>query len=280
MLETSRDLTPAEYRLFRDLVYEHSGIELGARKMQLVRSRLARRVRAGGFASFGEYYRYVRADASGGELTRLIDAISTNTTHLFREARHFEFLRDRLREWTAPQATPRSTTIRIWSAACSSGEEPYSIAITAAEALGERNAHTVKILATDISTAMLERARGGVFRPDRIGATPPEIVAKYFSRSQRNERVEFTIRDDVRRMITFSQFNLMSAAFPFRNPFDVIFCRNVMMYFDHSTQEKLVRRFARHLRPGGYLLIGHAESLSGRSHPFKYVAPTTYQMPG
>jgi len=278
MITEAKDLTKREYQLIAALVYEKSGINLGDQKMQLVRTRLNKRLREGNFRTFREYYQFVKEDESGRELTALIDAISTNTTHLFRENKHFEFLAERFDEWLSPEARRREP-IRIWSAGCSSGEEPYSIAITAREALERNRRGQVKILATDISTRVLAKAQEGVFDAERLATVPKSYRRKYFQRKGPRDAERFEIVPAVRELITFARFNLMTPQFPFRNPFDVIFCRNVMIYFDKPTQEGLVRRYAHALRPGGYLLIGHSESLNSISHELAYVAPTIYRKP-
>jgi chemotaxis protein methyltransferase CheR len=280
LVDDVRELTPEEYELFRALVYRHSGINLGSQKMQLVRARLGKRLRAGGFTSYRQYYDFVRGDRTGQELTLLIDAISTNTTHLFRESQHFEFLAATIRRWTDPPSGRRRTPIRIWSAGCSSGEEPYSIAMTVDDLLRERPGVLFKILATDISTRMLERARVGIFPADRLANVPPEFKHRYFVRLQQAGETCFQIVPALRESVRFARFNLMEERFPFRNRFDVIFCRNVMIYFDRPTQERLVASLDKVLCPGGYLLIGHSESLSSISHRLTYVRPTVYQKPG
>ena len=278
MIGEAQDLSKKEYQLIRTLVYKQSGINLGEQKMQLVRSRLNKLLRAGNFRSFREYYQHVQADTSGRELATLIDAISTNTTHLFRENRHFEFLTEWLNEWMGPGGR-RGKPVRIWSAGCSSGEEPYSIAITAREAMERHSGARVKILATDISTRVLEKAQQGVFAPDRLATVPKGYRGKYFRRTGTRAAPSFEIVAPVRELIQFARFNLMTPQFPFRNPFDVIFCRNVMIYFDAATQQGLVQRYTRALRPGGFLLIGHSESLNSISHKLAYVAPTVYRKP-
>lgn len=278
LAEVIRDLTHAEYELFRKLVYAQSGINLGSEKKQLVRARLGRLLRRGQFRSYRAYYDHVKNDASGQELCELLDAISTNTTHLFREKAHFDFLQTALRRWTQTGADRAArSTIRIWSAACSSGEEPHSIAMTAHDALRASPSVQVKLLATDISTKMLERARVARYEPHRVGTVPPPFQERYFRRVRQGATEWLELVPELQRLITFSRFNLMSEQFPFRHSFDVIFCRNVMIYFDRPTQQTLVNKFARHLRPGGFLLIGHSESLNSIQHPLKYVRPTIYE---
>ena len=275
-----RDLTREEYELFRKLVYELAGINLGEQKMQLVRARLGKRLRAGGFRSYREYYEFVRQDSTGNELVQLLDAIATNTTHLFREKQHFDFLAERLRAWIDDRAwrSRNGSEARIWSAACSSGEEPHSLAMTADDALRGTGV-TFRILATDLSTRMLERAGLAVYEPHRLGTVPEAYRNRYFARVSVDGRPALQVVPELRRAITFSRLNLMAERFPFRHGFHFIFCRNVMIYFDRPTQQTLVNKLAGHVRPGGYLIIGHSESLNGIPHPFNYVRPTIYQKP-
>ena len=272
------DLTPKEYELFRKLVYGKSGINLGDNKMALVRARLAKRLRALGIEKFTDYYTLVEQDTSGHELSLLLDAISTNTTYLFREIEHFRFLRNLMRAGTSdPAWRQRHGTIRVWSAACSSGDEPYSIAMVMDDALASCRDLNWKILATDISTKMLAQASAGTFSGERVGHVPPAYKQRYLRRRFDKDGEAHDVAPALKDHIRFARFNLMTPNFPFRNPFDVIFCRNVMIYFDKPTQAGLIHRFARHLRPGGYLLIGHSESLSGMNQPLTYVQPTIYK---
>ena len=273
-----RDLTRDDYELFRRLVYAQSGINLGEHKMQLVRARLGKRVRQGGFNSFRDYYRHVEQDPTGEELCRLLDAISTNTTHLFRESRHFALLGQITRRWAEDRMWRRDhSTLRIWSAACSSGEEPYSIAMTAHDALIPYPGLELKVLATDLSVRMLSRAKLGLYEAHRVGTVPPDFQKRYFQAVREDEQVMLQVVPELRQTITFSRFNLMSPTFPFRHGFDVIFCRNVMIYFDRSTQQTLVTKLIGQLHEGGYLMIGHSESLNNVEHPLQYVEPTVYQ---
>ena len=276
--DSVQELTRREYELFRALIYEQCGINLGQQKMQLVRARLGKRLRAGGFRSYREYYEFVRNDPTRSELVHLIDAISTNTTHLFREGRHFEFLARTVRRWMEAEP-PRPLPIRIWSAGCSSGEEAYSIAMTMDDLLRCCPRLQFKILATDISTRMLERARRGVYPPDRLANVPAEFRRRYFLRIVEDGEPLAQVRPELRRAVRFARLNLVNEPFPFRNGFDVIFCRNVMIYFDRPTQQALVSKFTAALNPGGYLLIGHSESLNNTQHALRYVMPTVYAKP-
>jgi chemotaxis protein methyltransferase CheR len=274
----TQDLTREEYELFRRLVYAKSGINLGDQKMQLVRARLGKRVRSGGFPSFRDYYDYVERDRTGEELCRLLDAISTNTTHLFREIRHFNFLHDTLKQWLDSKGwRAGNDSLRIWSAGCSSGEEPYSVAMVAHAVLAGHPSIGLRILATDLSVQMLSRARLGLFEAHRVGTVPPEYKNRYLQKVSQDGQLMLQVVPELRQTIKFSRFNLMSDRFPFRHGFHIIFCRNVMIYFDRATQETLVNKYADHLLPGGYLMIGHSESLNGLRHPLSYVEPTVYR---
>lgn len=278
MIAEVQDLTKHDYELIRRLVYSESGINLGEEKMTLVRARLGKRVRLGKFKSFREYYEHVQRDSSGEELTDLLDAISTNTTHLFREQRHFRFLEETIAKWLGDRAwCAANSVLRIWSAGCSSGEEPHSIAMVAHEALRNHPKITPKILATDLSVRMLSRAKLGLYDPHRVGTVPADYKHRYFQKVQCDDRPMLQLIPELRRLITFARFNLMTPAFPFRHGFHIIFCRNVMIYFDRPTQQSLVHRFAAHLQGGGCLLIGHSESLNGIDHPLAYVEPTVYR---
>lgn len=272
-----QDLTAEEYEHIRRLVYAQSGINLGEHKIQLVRARLGRLVRAGGFKSFRAYCDYVEQDATGERMCALLDAISTNTTHLFREARHFQVLANVIRDWAEDRAWRGDhSTLRIWSAACSSGEEPHSLAMVAHHALTPYPDMRLKILATDISTRMLARARAGLYEPHRVGTVPAEYRDQYFREVSHEGSLYLQVAPELREAITFARFNLMNPRFGFRYGFDVIFCRNVMIYFDRPTQQSLITRLAGQLHAGGYLMVGHSESLNGIQHNLSYVEPSVY----
>ncbi len=276
-IEECSDLTKEDYELFRRLVYAKSGINLGDSKQQLVRARLGKRVREGGFASFRAYYEHVKNDSTGEELQKLLDSISTNTTHLFREKRHFDFLHRLVKNWAEDrQWRNRHSVLRVWSAACSSGEEPHSLAMTVHDALRGTNLKA-RILATDLSTKVLRQAQVGVYDTHKVGTVPAEYRSRYFRQIRCDGQVCLELSTEIREMITFCRFNLMTPSFPFKNGFHVVFCRNVMIYFDRPTQEGLVNRIERHLHPDGHLMIGHSESLNGVNHALKYVEPTIYR---
>ncbi len=274
----TQDLTRRDYDRIRRLVYEKSGINLGEHKMQLVRARLGKRLRTSGFKSFREYFNHVQRDATGTELALLLDAITTNTTHLFRELRHFKLLKKIITAWTDDRSWRHThSVLRIWSAACSSGEEPHSIAMVAHDALLRHPGIQLKILATDLSKKVLARARLGLYDTHRVGTVPPEYRTRYFRRVRHEGEVMLQVVPAARQVITFARFNLMTPTFGFKHGFDIIFCRNVMIYFDRRTQHVLINKMSRHLHAGGYLMIGHSESLNSIDHPLTYVEPSVYR---
>ncbi len=254
------------------LAYEQFGLDLREGKEGLISSRLGKPMRARGIESLEKYCAFVQADRSGEALTELIDALTTNHTSFFRESKHFDFLQE-----VAFPAWRRLRNIQIWSAACSSGEEPYSLAMTMLEHLGPEGAGA-QILATDISTRVLLTAAKGLYPEDSFPKPLPGWLTKYLLRGRGSFEGWFQVKPNVRRMIQFEQVNLIRPI-PTRPLFAAIFCRNVMIYFDRATQEQVVNRLAAFLEPGGYLFVGHSESLSGVRHSLEYVRPATYRKP-
>lgn len=277
MLATTEQIvSEAEFRQISDLVYRHCRINLHDGKKELVRARLAKRMRSGGFTNVGAYIEHVLADASGAEFTGLIDSLSTNLTSFFREVAHFNYLKAQfLPALVARKRKQGTSRILAWSAGCSSGEEPYSLAMLLSDELPAGDGWDVRILATDISTRVLDIARAGNYPAARVQSVPPPQRQQYLSASRRNGAALYTVTPEVRRLVRFRHLNLMDA-WPFSGPFDFIFCRNVMIYFDKPTQEKLVNRYHEVLRSGGLLFTGHSESLTGIAHRFRYVEPTIY----
>lgn len=264
-----------EFQRFRKLIYEESGISLSEQKRSLLVSRLSKRLRELGVATFAEYYDRLMEDANREEFTRMLDLISTNKTDFFREPGHFDFLRERI----LPELEPVKR-IRIWSSACSTGEEPYTIAITLYEAVQVPAQWEFHILASDLSTRVLAKAAAGIYDSERVADVPEDVVRRHFLRGRGNSTGLVKVKSHLASIIRFRRINLMDEPFPIKTPLDLIFCRNVMIYFDRPTQEKLVNRFHRYLKPGGYLFIGHSESLQWVQHPFKSLAPTIYQKQG
>jgi chemotaxis protein methyltransferase CheR len=275
------ELSADQYDLVRTLVYERSGINLGPNRQQLVQARLAKRLRRREPNDLANYFRKLKENPTGEEISALIDVISTNTTQFFRESDHFEFLAGSIEHrLTRGHWQRMNDTIRIWCAACSTGEEAYSVAMTVASLLERYQRVRVKILATDISTKALAVAESGRYEDKKIDVVPPGFREKYFITVPSNKSPQVEVASSLKQMITFKQFNLMEKDYPFRFGFDYIFCRNVMIYFDRRTQQAVVEKLSQQLRPGGYLLVGHSESLNRISHNLKYVEPTIYQVEG
>lgn len=269
-------LTDAEFERISAMVYDYCGINLHDGKKELVRSRLAKMLRQRSLENFSQYIAAVANDASGQAMSELIDSISTNLTSFFREPIHFDYLANSyLPQLLARKQADNQHRLRAWSAGCSSGEEPYSIAITLLESLPKTDRWDVKLLATDISTRILSRAREGIYEQERIEPVPAALKNRYLLPRSRKGRKYFEVAGGIRQITVFKYLNLMQE-WPFRGPFDFIFCRNVMIYFDKETQQRLINRFWQALAPQGILFTGHSESLTGIRHNFRYVQPTIY----
>jgi chemotaxis protein methyltransferase CheR len=263
-------LTDGDLQALATLVYERAGILLHDGKRALVTARLQKRVRAGGFDNFRDYVTFVQADPTGDEVVALLDAIATNHTSFYREPQHFELLASTI----APAMGPAG--LDFWSAACSSGEEPYSIAMTIADALGADPMSRARIFASDLSTKALRTARGGVYTMDRVDGLPREALKRHFEKGLGAHAGLVRVHPRLLAAVTFERLNLLEIGDLGRR-FDVIFCRNVMIYFDRKTQQKVVSMLERHLKPGGWLLISHSESLNGIEHGLQWVAPAVYK---
>jgi chemotaxis protein methyltransferase CheR len=275
----------ADFQLVRSVVYNHCGISFSEDKMALVQARITKQMRASGFSSAKEYLQRVIADQTGSIFSEFIDAISTNLTCFFREEEHFKYLSDTvLPAMLARKQRAGSGQILSWSAACSSGEEPYSMAITLLEAVDRApigpKTWDIRILATDISTKMLAAARTGVYKESALSAVRPTFRARYFTETFETDNGVRLVRvaPALRELVRLRHLNLIDT-WPFKGPFDFIFCRNVMIYFDKPTQEKLIERFWNCLRPGGLLFTGHSESLMCIAHRFSSCQASIYQKP-
>jgi chemotaxis protein methyltransferase CheR len=262
-------LSAAEFEQVRRLAHRHFGLDLKEGKQALVEARLAKPLRRRGFASYKQYCEHVEADSTGEALAELANALTTNFTSFMREPAHFEFLR----ETVVPGLPPRGP-VEVWSAACSSGEEPYSILFTLLEAMPGAD---VRLFATDISTKVLTAAAEGIYSTEATDALPDAWRRRYFLRGNGRYEGKLRVKPEYRARVEFRRLNLLSGELPSRN-FPVVFCRNVMIYFDKPTQETVVRRLSSRLAPGGHLLIGHSESLAGVAHGLEYVRPATYRM--
>lgn len=269
-----RPLSARELRAIVELVRERSGIALHEGKAALVTARLQKRLRATGCGSFTEYLDRLEGDDGEEELVRLLDAITTNHTSFFREPEHFEVLATRVvQEWLARR---HSRGFEVWSAACATGEEAYSIAITLWEALPDAERRRLRIFASDLSTRALGTARKGIYRADRVREVPGLLQRRHLERGHGPHEGKVRIRAHIRHTVDVAQVNLVEAADIGRR-FPVIFCRNVLIYFDRPVQQRVVSMLERHLDPGGYLFIAHSESLNGIAHDLEWVAPAVYR---
>lgn len=274
---TPSTLTPALFDKLREFIYEQTAISLSERKFSLVQSRLQRRLKALNLESFDAYYRHITSGHNNDEIALLIDAISTNVTSFFREEAQWVFLennREQLVKWYQSKGK-----LRIWSSACSSGQEPYSIAMFLLEHLRDAASMDIKILATDISGDILTKAMAGVYSEKEIGDMSPIYREKYFIREKVNAKVQYRIAPAVKKMVLFRQFNLTRGDFSMFNKtdFDVIFCRNVMIYFDAPTKKDLFQNFHNILRPQTWFFLGHSESMTGDMlKQFKMQKPSIY----
>jgi chemotaxis protein methyltransferase CheR len=265
----------SEFEFIRHLVYEQSRINIGPDKRELVSARLGKRLRATNLPDVGAYCKLLRSPAAEQEVADLIDVISTNHTFFFRENAHFEFMRKRiLPEIRTSTRTAAGTPFNVWSAACSTGEEPFSIAITLADHLKDRPWH---ILATDISHRVLAVAEAATYRDETVKSISADLIQLHFQKGFGPEAGKVRLRKPLRDRVSFQQLNLLKGDPDATEPFQLIFCRNVMIYFDRATQEELVARLTRFLAPGGYLFVGHAESLTNLRHTLTPVQAAVYQ---
>jgi len=265
-----------EFTFLRDFVYKHCGIVLGEHKRQLVQGRLLRRLRALRLSGFAQYVELLRNDPEA-ELGELASAISTNVTAFFREVHHYDLLVDELLPRWLEAKKRDGSRLRIWSAGCSSGEEPYALAMVLAEALEKSGSGVdAKILATDLSPQALEAARLGEYPLDRLSGVSDARRSRWFQRGEGAYQGLARIHPRLRELVTIQPLNLLHE-WPMKGPFDAIFCRNVVIYFDKPTKQRLFERYAGMLPPGGYLFLGHSESMYGLSDAFELVGRTVYR---
>ena len=264
-----------EKKLFnkiRKMVYAKSGINISEKKKALVSSRTRKRMRKLQIDDYSQYFDYLEHDDSGKELVKFLDVISTNVTHFFRESEHFTFLEKVVKKNIANG----QKKFRFWSAACSSGEEPYTMALTLSETISDK-AVDIKILATDISTEVLATAMNGIYSKKKVKPINKKLLNKYFIKQNNNGRgEEYKVKQMLKKMILFRRMNLSETPFPLNKQMDMIFCRNVMIYFDQYHRERLLNELYRLLKPGGYLITGHSESITGINQNFQVVRPSIY----
>jgi chemotaxis protein methyltransferase CheR len=272
-----REMTDTEFRRLGDFIHQRCGIKMPASKKMMLQTRLQKRLRMRNFTTFTQYADYVFSGAADHEeLFCMIDAVTTNKTDFFREPRHFDYMRAYVlsgRNGGAPGGFSRP--MKFWSAGCSTGEEPYTLAMILAEHALASRSFDYAILGTDISTRVLNKAVKGIYAEDRVAPVPFDLKKKYLLKNRKSNLLR--IVPELRARVTFQRLNFMDENFPLGELFDVVFCRNVIIYFDRPTQEEIVGRICRYIAPGGYLFMGHSETLSGMRLPLEAVASTVYR---
>lgn len=267
-----------EFGCYRKLIYSRAGIHLTPPKKALLEARLNRRLRELGMESFLQYYKYVAADQSGAELVRLLDRVATNETHFFREPRQFEFLENTLLpDWLAQGDTGlRPRQVRVWSAGCSTGEEPYSLAMMLLDHLPPARGWKLEIVGSDLSSRVVESAQIAIWPLAKADEIPERYLKRFMLKGIGAQAACMKAGPELRSIVRCVNLNLNAESYPLPGGFDLIFCRNVMIYFDAPTRARVVERLLRYLAPGGYLFVGHAESLSGVNPQLRHVIPTVY----
>ncbi|GHT89879.1 chemotaxis protein methyltransferase [Betaproteobacteria bacterium] len=264
----------ADFERVRKLIYAKAGISLTIAKQDMVYSRLARRLRATGMKSFGQYLDHLEHSPGAPEWEGFINALTTNLTSFFREPHHFPMLAQHLREIAA-----KRKQINIWCCAASTGEEPYSIAMTVADTF-PNGGPQISVFCTDLDTEVLKTAEKGVYAGDRVDKIPPDQLKRYFNTGVGSQADSYSIKPELRRMLTFKRLNLLDPVWAVKGPLDVIFCRNVMIYFDKPTQYKILARFVPLLQPDGRLYAGHSESFLHAADLFRSLGKTVYELAG
>ena len=267
-----------EFVRLSEYIHTNFGIRMPDSKKTMLEARLQKRLRYLGMTSFEEYCRYVFSDEGiRSELVQMIDVVTTNKTDFFREPGHFDYLTsEAVPELMRSRGVGVRTPLRVWSAGCSTGEEPYTLAMILSE-FARSEPILFSIFATDISTRVLEKARGAIYEADKVAPIPEVLKKRYLMRSKDPGREVVRIVPELRNLVSFERLNFMDEDFDIRERFDIIFCRNVIIYFDRQTQEKLLNKFSRHLVKGGYVFMGHSETLNGLDVPLTMVHPTVYR---
>ncbi len=273
----SASLTDKEFEQLSEFISGQSGIKMPPVKRIMLQSRLQKRLRHLKMHSFKEYIEYLFSqEGQKKELIHMLDVVSTNKTDFFREPVHFEFLREQaLPEYR--ERYPANRPMKIWSAGCSSGEEPYTIAITMEEWKAENPTFDYSIVGTDISTDILKKALQAIYKEEKVDVIPHILKKKYLLRSKDRQNPTVRVAGSLRKKVTYYRLNFMDASYNLKDMFDVIFCRNVLIYFNRETQEEVLRKLCTRLHPGGYLFIGHSESIMSMTLPVKQIRPTIFQ---
>lgn len=271
-------ISEKEFAMLTEYIHSEYGIELKKEKQLLLMGRLHKLLVELGFDSFTDYYDYLISDKTGEASSVLIDKVSTNHTFFMREPEHFDYFKNTVLPYLKKKkGEQKNHDIRLWCAASSTGEEPYTLAMIMADFFGsEAHLWDKKLLATDISNKVLDVAKKGIYEKDRLQVLPPNWKLRYFQNHDSNQMM---VVDEIKKEVIFRRFNLMTPTFVFKKKFDVVFCRNVMIYFDQATKDRLVEKIYNYTEPGGYLFIGHAESLNLKKTNYKFIMPAVYQKP-
>lgn len=270
-------MTKDDFNRLSEFIFNQSGIKMPMVKKVMLQSRLQKRLKELKITSFKEYADYVFSkEGQRNEIIHMLDVVSTNKTDFFREPVHFDFLTNNILP-DFISANPTNRNLKIWSAGCSSGEEPYTIAIVLSEFKQKVPNFNFSITGTDISSQILQKAASAIYKEDRIVNIPLELKRKYFLRSKNRENKTVRVIKDLRNLTKYSRLNFMDSSYKLQEMFDVIFCRNVLIYFNRETQEQVIRKLCLKLKSGGYLFIGHSESILGMDLPLKQIKPTIFQ---
>lgn len=272
-------LNDAEFQELVTIIYDKTRIQMSEHKRALVSSRISKRIRALKLKSFAEYIDYVKNSSDTEELTNFINAVTTNKTDFFREIKHFEYMKNTfLPLWEQAFKEGRVNNLRIWSAACSTGEEPYTIGMTLHEYFGDRyDKYDIKILASDIDTNVLAHARTGIYKDETVDPIPDNILKKYFLKGTGKNDGLYKVKNILQKDLFFRQLNFKDHDFDIHTKFDLIFCRNVIIYFDKEFQKELFTKFYGYMKEDSFVFIGHSETLFGISDKFKYVSSNIYK---
>jgi chemotaxis protein methyltransferase CheR len=273
-------MSEKEFALLSEFIQSSCGIQLPPIKKTMLEGRLRKRLQALGIESFGKYCQYLfRYDdaALEAEYIHLIDAVTTNKTDFFREPDHFDYLTLSVLPELVESGLGMQDKLNVWSAGCSTGEEPYTLAMVLSEFAERHPGFAFSILATDISTEVLKKARSGIYDHQKVAPIPMVLRRKYLLRSKDKARGQVRIAPAIRANVRFARLNFMEERYALQEPIGIVFCRNVIIYFDRTTQEQILRRILHHVRPAGYLFMGHAESLLGMNLPLVQTAPTVYR---
>ena len=270
------ELSEEDFNVFSRFIYSEFGIKMPPIKRIMLQGRLLKRIRELGFNSYTDYKKFLFSkEGQDKELLHFLSVVTTNKTDFFREPGHFIFLKDEVLSHFAPSSV--QVPFKVWSAGCSSGEEPYTISIVLNEFERLNPFFKFEILGTDISSNVLEKAARGVYSLEKISPIPLELKKRYFLKSKDSQNPTVRVSPLLQKRLRLAYLNLMDSVYDIKETFDVIFCRNVLIYFDRATQEKVINKLCKHLKPGGYFFIGHSESLSGMTVPLEHIKPTIFR---